>query len=118
MTEIEQIRDRLLNEYTVVNGMITNPGKFEGEPLWVAYYMEIGDPDETLYGGNGGQMYLAWYPDKDEQAAFPELDKAAAVVLIEREAGFVDSMKFMSDESFTAFWDGIEDDTDSAEWED
>lgn len=26
--------------YTVVNGIIRSPGKFEGEPVWAPYYWE------------------------------------------------------------------------------
>ena len=32
-----------MNDYTVINGRVTNPGKFQGEPAWAAYFYALDD---------------------------------------------------------------------------
>lgn len=82
-------REQILNDYDVnASGMITSPGKFEGEPIFAPYYWEqavcIGAHDgETDDGG------LVFYLDADDYAMWPELrawlgDKNTLIV---RETG-------------------------------
>lgn len=81
-------RDDITREYTVdAHGIIRNPGKFEGEALYVPYFWDA---------------YLAGMADRDngtvigfditaeDRAMFPELPKRKRTVrLYQRSDGFV-----------------------------
>lgn len=59
------------DDYTVRGGVITSPGKFEGEPLYVPYYYGIGlegfaDESGTL---KDGTAWDAFYISEDEEKA-------------------------------------------------
>ena len=74
-------------DYTVKDGRITNPGKFEGEKPYVPYYWGI-----YLDGGadsDDGKI-LRFNVSKEDRALFPGLlTKRRVVSLIETDQGFV-----------------------------
>ena len=72
--------------YTLENGVIRSPGKFEGEAEYVPYFWESmldGGPDFE----NGRVMGA--YITPEERKRFPALRKRRTVKLFEREDGFV-----------------------------
>lgn len=75
------------DRYRVQNGLIRNPGKFEGEPLYVPYfydfYLEGGGEAEEEDGG-----YRITIEAQDIQA-FPALAGFTTICLYEDDAGFV-----------------------------
>lgn len=80
-------RADLAAEYTVnASGNITDPGKFEGEALYVPYFWEFflnGGADED----DGDTL---WFDvSDDDRREFPELSGIARVALSEDSQGFV-----------------------------
>ena len=79
----------MADDYESRDGIITSPGKFEGEPVWVPQMW-----DECLEGGSdedkqvGEVLYSLMTPNPDEKDAWPELD-TYGVVLWESPSGFV-----------------------------
>lgn len=72
-------------------GVIQDPGKFEGEPIYVPFYWDMGlegfaDEDET--DGDGGNRYT-FYLDDQDKAVWPELGSATRLHLSETETGFI-----------------------------
>jgi len=79
-------REAILKEFRVVDGLIQNPGKFEGEPIFSPYF----------YG-----IYLEGFADSDDGTTltfdltetdlkdFPELKGCTKAFLEVDEAGFV-----------------------------
>jgi hypothetical protein len=79
-------RDEILQQYTIVNGRIKNPGKFEGEPIYTPYFWDawndgLADVDE----GDFAQFNL----QSEDFQAFPELQGCQVVHLTTDDAGFV-----------------------------
>lgn len=72
-------------EYNIVNGIIQNPGKFEGEPAYVPYYWDLamdGCADEV------GEV-LVFHLDASDVAIWPELASVASIHLAADSNGFV-----------------------------
>lgn len=70
-------------------GVITTPGKFEAEPRWAPTFWNMlldGGADEELDDG-----IAVFILNKDDRDAFPELNGWYAVLLSERDDGFVDT---------------------------
>lgn len=67
-------RQEIEQNYTVENGRITSPGKFEGESVFVPYFWEVG-----LDGGadrDDGRVYTFKFKRDDaELIEWPELKK-------------------------------------------
>jgi hypothetical protein len=100
-------RTELAQEYTVnEHGNITDPGKFEGEALYVPYLYEHGleggaddsypayespemteDDWEGAY--NDSPEVEVFYLSDDDKAEFPELVPFKVACLFESEQGFV-----------------------------
>ena len=82
-------RDEILEEFDVsdATGIIRNPGKFEGEMLYVPYFW-----DKALQGAadrDDGKVF-GFDISLEEKAMFPELGKRRRTVkLYQREDGFV-----------------------------
>ncbi len=80
-----QIRARYLKQYTVSPyGRITNPGKFEGEMIYVPYFWEC-----FLDGTADSDNPISISVTPSDLAAFPELGSIKTVWLYERSDGFV-----------------------------
>lgn len=80
-------RDEILHQYKVNDiGIIRNPGKFEGEMLYVPYFYDWfldGSGDEQDDG-----TILFDVCDRDREI-FPELDDAETITLTVDSNGFV-----------------------------
>lgn len=79
----------LKEDYTIQDGIITDPGKFEGEPvyalLYYDYYMD-GDPGDIEY--SDGTEHSVYVVSKEESILF-DLVEGAKVLLGQTEQGFV-----------------------------
>ena len=72
--------------YPTRNGLITSPGKFQGEPEWVPVLW-----DAALQGAadeDNGEIFTFWFETSD-YVSWPELIGIEAVELWESCGGFV-----------------------------
>ena len=88
--EVHPKRQAILDEYTVdPNGVIRDPGKFEGEPIYAPYFYDAlmnGGSDSTEYDGDT-PIDVFDVSDEDRQI-FPELQGVSEVRCYESEQGF------------------------------
>jgi hypothetical protein len=91
MTRLE-----ILEAFNVHNGLITTPGKFEGEPIYAPYFYAFGhDECEVLSHADdtAGEFAALIRPFATDHTEFPELhenQKAPAYILLtESSTGFV-----------------------------
>jgi hypothetical protein len=79
-------RKELLDLYQVNDrGRITDPGKFEGEMLFVPYFWDI-----VLNGFGNATGEFDWVDiSREDRAEFPEVGRATKIRLHECESGFV-----------------------------
>lgn len=87
-------RLELERDYSTRDGLISSPGKFEGEPLFVPYFYDIAMNGfgVAIYGGgeDGLELDGEWFAIEDgDREAFPELENARFVVLWYSSDGFV-----------------------------
>ena len=77
-------------EFTVVDGIIRNPGKFECECEWVPYYWDLAlnGEGEDEFDEDGESMSTKFVVDDDEAEAFG-LECGATVEVFEDSQGFV-----------------------------
>lgn len=90
-----------LADYRIVNGRIANPGKFEGEPAWAAYFHAL--EDDTQFDDGSCVVYRAFQINANERQRFPELKGVFAVVLAETDDGFVTTHTFATDYELGVF---------------
>lgn len=90
-----------MTDYSVVNGRIANPGKFEGEPAWVPFFYALEDDDEFTDGA--AVAYRAFQVNAEDRQRFPELKGVFAVVLAETDDGFVTGHTFATDYELGVF---------------
>ena len=79
-------RKEIEDTYTVVDGIIRSPGKFEGEAVYVPYFWDAylnGFVDED--DGN----VLEFHVDHADMEQFPELKRGQVIKLYCRDDGFV-----------------------------
>ncbi len=81
-------RQAVEEAYTIENGRITSPGKFEGQKLYVPYFwgkvLEGWQDDEDEDGTP------VFFVNDDDRAEFPEIHpKVKQIRLIEQEIGFI-----------------------------
>lgn len=69
-----------------MNGIIQNPGKFEGCHIYVPYFWEIGM--NGLADRDNGQVY-GFDITAEDKAIWPELNHRRTIKLFESEIGFV-----------------------------
>jgi hypothetical protein len=76
------------DEYNVNHfGLITDPGKFEGEPIYIPHFWQIGL--EGLADEDDGETFLFHVTDEDRKQ-FPEIPADQSTIrLAERSDGFV-----------------------------
>jgi hypothetical protein len=79
-------------EYKVAGGIITSPGKYQGEPAWVPYLDNQG-ADQDFYDG-ADTLYRAYKVSKIDKEYHPALRDVFAVVLHESDDGFVYARTF------------------------
>lgn len=68
------------------SNIITDPGKFEGEPAFVPDYWESALAGQ--YDADDGEAYV-FYINEDDIRAYPELKGVSEMLLTEDEQGFV-----------------------------
>ena len=74
ITDISFVRDVILEDYTVKDGIIQSPGKFEGSPVFVPYYYEMrlmGMWDDTFT--QDGRVVDIFDISIEEKRIYPEL---------------------------------------------
>jgi len=80
-------RAEIESAYTVENGRITSPGKFESQPVYAPYYYDI-----YLNGfadGDDGEVLL-FGVTPDDRTIFPEIPRNKRVIhMVIDDAGFV-----------------------------
>lgn len=77
--------------YTVVDGRIVSPGKFEGEPAYTVVLWDMvqeGRADDSC-----GSSALMWV-DEDMIEAWPALASVVGLILWESECGFVRAVEY------------------------
>jgi hypothetical protein len=79
------------------DGLVTSPGKYEGEPFWVPELHEQDAQEEIATDGDGWYGLYLDNPTPDY----------AAVILYERNDGFVFSSVFDTQAAALAEWDEI-----------
>jgi hypothetical protein len=87
------MRNQIMSEYTVVDGIIRDPGKFESEPLFAPYFYEAmfdGCGEELAFMEDGcGESAVLLRIDPEDRSEFPELGAALYVLISESDQGFV-----------------------------
>lgn len=90
VAKVKAHREQIEKDYKVENGVIRSPGKFEGEPIYVAYFwlhvMPEDGPDD-VQGDNCEIGVFTVLPE--EREAFPELGDKTEVRVYEQDDGFV-----------------------------
>ena len=79
-------RQEILDRYTLRDGIIVSPGKFEGEMLYVPYFWE-----QYIDGGadeDDGDI-ISFTVTEDDVREFPELEGTSVVRLVVNDQGFV-----------------------------
>ena len=81
-------RKEIENTYTVKDGIIKSPGKFEGEPIYVPYFWQV------YLDGFGEEMgdYVLFDVEPSDVVEFPELNGKSTIKLMENDQGFVMEM--------------------------
>jgi hypothetical protein len=73
-------------EYTTDNGIIMNPGKFQGEPVYVVDFyeaMQDGCGEDTQDG------YISFPITDEDKQQYPELIPYSTIEISEDEMGFL-----------------------------
>ena len=90
-----------MTDYTIADGRVTSPGKFQGEPRWVPYFYAL---DDELQVEDGACVVCrAFQLTPEERRQFPELKTTFAVVLAETDDGFVTGHTFATDYELGVF---------------
>jgi hypothetical protein len=79
------------SEWRIVDGIIRDPGKFEGEPRWAPHFYERGGDgfaDLDLVDDEHAPLW-GFLVTEEDVALFPELAGVYAVSLEESDQGFV-----------------------------
>jgi hypothetical protein len=88
------------DEYTVRDGIITDLGKFEGEPLYVPAFWEhvLDGFGDTHYDGDTATDFFV--VNDEDRRVFPGLADVYGLALWETTHGFVECETFDSREAF------------------
>jgi hypothetical protein len=80
--------ETVAREYTLRDGIITDPGRYEGEPWYVVVLAEEweGGADETLYDGE--TPIDVWFVDSEMRTAFDLDPDTYALALSYSDQGF------------------------------
>jgi len=81
-------REEIEKNFTIKEGIIHSPGKFEGEPLWAPYFWEI-VLEEAGHEGNEAVTSVDVSIDDRDREIFPELCWAKEISLWCDDNGFV-----------------------------
>lgn len=83
-------RQEIERDYKIENGIIQNPGKFEGEMIYVPYFWDTsleGGPDDVRFDGD--VQVDIFYPGDADLEQFPELQGVKSLEVWEDDQGFV-----------------------------
>lgn len=100
----------VLTEYSIRDGKIVSPGKFQGEAIYAPYFSEFASEGEELSvmeEGEGSYVSLITISEDDKQN-FSELAEALYVVFEEDSQGFVSCTLLDSEEGAQALRDEYE----------
>jgi hypothetical protein len=103
------------NYHVDEHGLISSPGKFQGEAAYVPHFWMLGldgGADDDIYGYVGSGIALTYFVFRltdDDRKRWPSLANIERLELWQSEDGFVFCDRFPSDASFT-------DDGDFKEW--
>ena len=78
-------RKEIEDQYTVENGIIQDPGRFEGEPIYVPYFVDFymnGDPGD--YDGEVNVYDI----EPEDIRQFPELEPFKSISIWVSDQGF------------------------------
>ena len=96
MQSVKEIRSLIESEFDVVDGVIQNPGKFEGEAVWVPYYWDLvmEREGEEVCDENGEWEATRFQVDAEEEEAFADvlggkLKCGSTIELFQDSQGFV-----------------------------
>jgi hypothetical protein len=90
----------MATEYTVNdNGIITDLGKFEGEPRYVPYYWDCAL--QGMYAEDVAGVFFVPF-DREDYAKFNELEGSYGIALEESEQGFVGAKVYDSQAEYNA----------------
>ena len=96
MDSVKSIRTAIESEFDVVDGIIRNPGKFEGEAVWVPYFWDLvmDGEGEEVFDEDGERVATRFQVDAEEEETFSdvlggELACGSTVELFEDSQGFV-----------------------------
>jgi len=79
-------RQQIERMYTVSDGRIESPGKFEGEMLYVPFYWDLFLEGMADFEDGGACRFVV---SKEDRQMFPELGNRKRVTLMLRGDGFV-----------------------------
>ena len=94
-------RAKILAEYTVKDGVIQNPGKFEFEPIYTPHYWSLmldGLEYESIdfpIGEDETKTVDIFQVTAEDLAEFPELEGIAYIALEVSEEGFVQASELV-----------------------
>ena len=90
MSAATEFLAKIHEEYTVVDGIIRNPGKFERECVWVPYYWDLAlnGEGEDEFDEDGEVLATEFVVDSEEAEAFG-LECGATVEVFEGSLGYV-----------------------------
>ncbi len=92
-------------------GIITNPGKFEGELTVAAYFWEQanegGATDEVFYSGDDTQFSFFVF-DKVDKVLYPAIKDDYGMSLYESDNGFVHAVYYKTQEDYQGSIDELE----------
>lgn len=79
-------REEIEQEYNVVDGVIKNAGKFEGEPIYAPYFWDLGL--QGFADDDDGKVFTFKITKEDRQQ-FEELKGIRKVYIQESQTGFI-----------------------------
>jgi len=111
MTREEILQNFAVNKY----GIITNPGKFEGEPLYAPHFYDMildGGSDLDFYDNSDEMLFNIFKITSEDCIYFPELTDTLFLVCFEDEQGFFycKSRKFSEIDDFLDLFSEIRED--------
>ena len=88
---------QIADEYTVENGIIQSPGKFEGQPTYTVHFYDMwnnGFLEDECFDDGWCMAYCNI--DNDDIAEFPELKGTDCMTIHETEYGFVTMEEYVT----------------------